>query len=412
MKKIEIIKENDCLVLKYYPNGGTQFIKERFENGESIISIIRGNLLVSSSEIIEIDDEYVDIIIARLEGQYYRINGDMFLLNNDVYFNKDIQFSAEMFISSFAGVRDSVLLNIDRVINCEIYIESDYNMCSSENHIPVNVYVELLKLFPKQYEIQKYIAYRINYILEEYLSGAEKYVEAFKHYVRNKNKRIQELRLSSGSSVISEFNELMKVKKETLYTVKEWLENALNNVDNISEDDFQKQILIVILAIFPKYLTAVREVRIKGMDKNDKIPDFLLIDASGIVDVLEIKKPDKFVLRTMKYRNNFTPTRELAGAAVQVEKYINCLQRNADEFERDTPEKVRANIPEGFKVRVINPRGIVLMGRSDGFDDQQIQDFEIIRRHYLHIADIITYDDLLERIDNVIKNTDDFNTKI
>ena len=42
------------------------------------------------------------------------------------------------------------------------------------------------------------------------------------------------------------------------------------------------------------------------------------------------------------------------------------------------------------------------MGRSDSFNRQQKDDFELIKRQYKHIAEIMTYDDLMQRIDNII----------
>lgn len=42
------------------------------------------------------------------------------------------------------------------------------------------------------------------------------------------------------------------------------------------------------------------------------------------------------------------------------------------------------------------------MGRSNHFNEQQKSDFELIKRQYKHIAEIMTYDDLLHRIDNII----------
>ena len=42
------------------------------------------------------------------------------------------------------------------------------------------------------------------------------------------------------------------------------------------------------------------------------------------------------------------------------------------------------------------------MGRSNHFNRQQKDDFELIKRQYKHIAEIMTYDDLIQRIDNII----------
>ena len=38
------------------------------------------------------------------------------------------------------------------------------------------------------------------------------------------------------------------------------------------------------------------------------------------------------------------------------------------------------------------------MGRKKGMSKKQQQDFEVIKRKYKNIIDIITYDDLLERL--------------
>ena len=50
------------------------------------------------------------------------------------------------------------------------------------------------------------------------------------------------------------------------------------------------------------------------------------------------------------------------------------------------------------KIRITNPSGIIIMGRNKGMSIEQQQDFEVIKRKYKNIIDIITYDDLLERL--------------
>ena len=45
---------------------------------------------------------------------------------------------------------------------------------------------------------------------------------------------------------------------------------------------------------------------------------------------------------------------------------------------------------------------MLILGRSKDFDGQQKFDFEIIRRKYANIMDILTYDDLLARLNNII----------
>lgn len=43
------------------------------------------------------------------------------------------------------------------------------------------------------------------------------------------------------------------------------------------------------------------------------------------------------------------------------------------------------------------------MGTEDGFIEQQSQDFELIKRQYKHVTEIITYNNLLQRLTNIIE---------
>jgi len=43
------------------------------------------------------------------------------------------------------------------------------------------------------------------------------------------------------------------------------------------------------------------------------------------------------------------------------------------------------------------------MGDARGFSISQKRDFELIKRQYKNVLEIITYDDLLTRLDNMIE---------
>ena len=129
-----------------------------------------------------------------------------------------------------------------------------------------------------------------------------------------------------------------------------------------------------------------------------------MVDADGHIDLIEIKKPfDEGVLRKGKYRDNYIPARELTGAIMQAEKYIYYLQKGGYKCEAELNEKYGSKLPAGLQIKVVNPKAMVIVGRSDKFDDQQRLDFEIIRRKYANVIDILTYDDLLLRLDRQIK---------
>ena len=61
-----------------------------------------------------------------------------------------------------------------------------------------------------------------------------------------------------------------------------------------------------------------------------------------------------------------------------------------------------------MSIRITNPKALLILGRDrrpDGglaLDQRQTFDLEVIKRKYANMMDIITYDDLLRRLDNTI----------
>ena len=51
-----------------------------------------------------------------------------------------------------------------------------------------------------------------------------------------------------------------------------------------------------------------------------------------------------------------------------------------------------------LEVKIVNPTGMIIMGRDNDLTEDQKSDFEVIRRKYRNVVDIITYDDLLRRL--------------
>ena len=172
----------------------------------------------------------------------------------------------------------------------------------------------------------------------------------------------------------------------------------LERYEAIDEPQWQRKIHNILQLLYPKYICCIREVRFYG-GKNDKQPDFLLVDANGFVDILEIKKADVRMLS--QYRNNYVASREVSGAIQQIEKYIFCLN-SSDKAKKDVSDKIDGLLPNGLKTQVVNPQGILLVGRSNEFNEEHKKDFELIKRQYKHVADIMTYDDLLFRLRNII----------
>lgn len=86
---------------------------------------------------------------------------------------------------------------------------------------------------------------------------------------------------------------------------------------------------------------------------------------------------------------------------MQVEKYLFHLSKSGKAGEVDIISKNK--IPPNLKLKIINPKGMVILGRDKDFTTKQQFDFEIIRRKYSNIVDILTYDDILSRLNNTIE---------
>ena len=182
----------------------------------------------------------------------------------------------------------------------------------------------------------------------------------------------------------------------------EKLKELLNNSAGINEADWQIRIQDILQLLYPKYILCTREIVFSGIDGYDKRPDFVLVDVNGYVDILEIKKPDiKILTEQASYRNNYVPVREFSGAIQQIEKYIFCMT-SIEKSQREVINKLSALLPENITPEIVNPQGILIAGRSKGFNPQQKRDFELIKRQYKHVADIMTYDDLVARFENIV----------
>ncbi|MGT2440986.1 Shedu immune nuclease family protein (plasmid) [Bradyrhizobium betae] len=164
--------------------------------------------------------------------------------------------------------------------------------------------------------------------------------------------------------------------------------------------------------LFPKYIKVLKNVAVADYysnpeKKTSRFIDIALVDANGNLDVIEIKKPfeDK-ILRKSPYRGNSIPTSELSGAIMQAEKYLFHLSKWGVQGEKKLTNKYADELPNGIRIRISNPKAIIIVGRDQisGGDmtGSQLLDFEVIRRKYANMMDIITYDDLLRRLDTTI----------
>ena len=213
------------------------------------------------------------------------------------------------------------------------------------------------------------------------------------------NKKVSKV----GTNLVQYFADLEVVRYQTIL---DKLQRMLSSEDTYSEKQWQNEILQIILLLYPKYIHAFKEAPVRDMysSKNRSV-DFMLVDATGNVDIIEIKKPFEQCIVTKKtYRDNYIPLRELSGTVMQVEKYLFHLNKWGVKGENTLTERYKDELTSGVSIKVTNPSGIIIMGRSHELTREQKQDFEIIKRKYKNVIDVVTYDDLLSRLQVVLQH--------
>lgn len=319
---------------------------------------------------------------ATKEESYYKILGRRLGIKHNVYFEESVDQS----IRNFRAARQvSVFKQISNLSKEDIYIGGN-----ATTAIPKAEFKRIIKAIPTDYELKKYISARISGILSNYLEYCEDAALSYQKYLNRKPARVS--RSVRQDFAIYELSKYEEIRRRLL--------KMLQDENEYSESTWQEGIKDILLLVYPQYLKAFREAPIHDswQGKPRKV-DFLLVDSSGMVDILEIKKPfNMSVVTARTYRDNYIPLRELSGSVMQVEKYLFHLTRSGVSGEKKLNDRFGQELPPNLKIKVTNPRGILLIGRDNNLSSDQLFDFEVIRRKYKNIVDIITYDDLLRRL--------------
>lgn len=371
----------------YSPEYGLGYMHGKFNEDEPVI--IKHAFVVTPELLREENDEGIEeakFCIGELIGDYIHLFPEVTRTNHNFYFAKDIRFKLSLFVAQ-RGI--SILDKIDEVIDRDFYVGGDWE---KKQGISMDAYMELINKFPKTAELDKYARYRISHVLKEYYPECDRYEQLYDKYMS----KLRGKHSVKAEEMAVDFNR--KIDLEQFRIAHQELSEMINDL-GVDEAEWQRKIHNILRLLYPQYIYCVREVQFPGMGKEEKRPDFLMVDVHGFVDILEIKKATVRVLT--QYRNNYVPSREFTGAIQQIEKYAFCLN-SVNEAKEKVSAVLSTHVAEGFAIQILNPQGILLLGRSNDFTPQQRSDFELIKRQYKHIADIMTYDDLLCRLKNII----------
>ena len=391
---VEFQAVDDQLHLLYTPRDDSSWVLQKFERGEDLV--IKRTFRLTKNHLVEMeewddeemvfDDAPLRFRVASKVGDYFVFDGNVLPVGCPVKLSCEANPTWKWFT---AEQKTSILGIVAELQPSQIVIGG-----SEPDAIPLPEYEALIEQFPTSLELRRYVRARVAAVVREY-SDAKLDAEAtLRKYVGKRLKK-------KPKDLSAPFLELEAMKYQYLL---DQLRAMLDSEETYTEAAWQSEILKIVRLLNPKYIGAFEHVPIKDFESDtDRQLDILLIDASGNVDLIEIKQPfDKCVVTAGVYRDNHIPLRELSGSIMQIEKYIFHLNRWGQSGEKALTERFKDKLPSDFKIKITNPCGIVIMGRSNNLSEAQRRDFEVIRRKYKNVVDVITYDDLLNRLEVVI----------
>jgi hypothetical protein len=346
----------------------------------------------------DFDDYEYQFQFGTFEDGYVKIPARVLDIKSDLFISRDVTlkrsiFAAERNVSIFGRLSELLEHSNPIVIGG-----------TRLGAIPWDVFEELLKKFPNTYELNRYADARVQTILSQYLDGMKDARGRYEIYLNKKN--------SLTSIPKLDLDALKKLEIEKYVLIRDLIDDALRTKKEWSEVEWQQLMLSFLLLLFPKYIKVLNNITIHDYysdpaKKTDRYIDIALVDANGNLDVIEVKKPfDDKILRKGFYRGNSIPTSELSGSIMQAEKYLFHLSKWGAKGESTLTTKYSTELPTGMRIRISNPKAIIIVGRDQvggaNMTGSQLLDFEIIKRKYANMMDIITYDDLLRRLNNTI----------
>lgn len=389
MNDIEIIGSN-----LYYHYKGIYSYDDMVNNLEE-----KGNIVVSGIRINDLnqlinDDCEVMIKIGELRNGYIYLFKECFGIKNDFAFEEQsfykLNLKKKNLIIHTGMIFDkgiNVIASISDCVKTSCFVVSEQNKNYGKNgYILDDDFKNILRQIPNSNEIKLYKAARIENAISDYFDISNG-IDNYNKYIRNKLKPTE-----LDFATIDRSYEIANYE----YAISQ-LEECLK-MPFMPEEEWQSRLSPLIPLLYPRYVRCYSKVPVIQNDKKreNKELDFLLADIDGNVCIVELKKPfsDKSILRL--YRNNYAPCAEFSGAIQQIHKYI----WDYNNFKKENIIHLKEKYGEDFKL--INPQGVLIYGRSNAFDDKQKLDFEIIRKQYKDIVDIVTYDDLIDRLKRTI----------
>ena len=333
-------------------------------------------------------DRYLEFCIGYLVNDKYVIPGRILSSNHNLIIDKDCTIETSMLFEKTKGCPAKIILNM---------LDKDVHIGNGEECISPEALLEILHKCPTNAEIKHYVESRIGGIVSEELELDIDFQKRYEDYLKRRgiSRQYQKNPIIEEAWVDFDLERLKFILKQ--------LQDGLSETH--VEEWWQNMIADILPILFPQYIIVRKGVNIGKKNGHDREVDFILVDSAGYVDLMEVKRPDTRLLATRRERNNYVPSRKISDAALQIENYIHTMNVDMENSIRKITEKIKDELPEGLEIHILNPRGLMLIGNTEQFNGnkERMEAMEIVRRQYSHIMDIITYDDLVERLVRMIR---------
>lgn len=147
--------------------------------------------------------------------------------------------------------------------------------------------------------------------------------------------------------------------------------------------------------------------------------DIILINHLGDIEIVELKRPDQYLFNYGNGRGKFYPSKDLAIAISQTERYITAIQKDNDDEYKIGGKKIREFINDEIGntmfVESIRPKALIIIGSwrklskdydqlsamvkakvtKEDYDNDCLQAYKELQ-HSLKNIKILTYSELLE----------------
>lgn len=394
----DCIVVNDELYVIYptYPTDG-KFTLDAEYCSRSTYHLKKGNyfFLNDDGKLVDSNENVEDRIaykIGKLEGNYYCFDNEIFDLEHKFRIDGSLidKLKHKHFVKYPSNL--SILKKIDSLINEDFYILPDDTTNEEVSSISWTEYNNLVASFPTTTTVKHYINKLVAEKIEGFFKLKKRYDDDLEKYLKKTN------RITSSNTLFSQELDYQITQAEIRkFTYALNLLKLILEQEIISEKEWQNNILDILLLIYPQYQIVIDEV---GLSNRRRV-DFILVDFFNNIDIVEIKTPEKRLLKKSKYRDHYVPSHELTGTAMQIEYYLRELHENSSSNRQKIKRKLS---DKGFdsEVKINNVKGIIIMGRTNEFNLEQQETYRIMKNQYSNIINIISYDELLDMLERIL----------